>query len=103
VLIAFSRRGVAEIAIEVDFREQQRQVLEVLPDDRLLAARDPALVEPLRVLDDVLVVLQQQLGRQLRQIEQLGGERVMEAMDVVLVQPLPAPRRAGARPIPRIV
>ena len=60
------RLRVAEVAVEVDLGEEQRQVLEVLPDDRLLAARDAPLVQPLRVLDDVLVVLEQQLGRQLR-------------------------------------
>ena len=81
------RLGVAEVAVEVDLGEEQRQVLEVLPDDRLLAARDAPLVQPLRVLDDVLVVLEQQLGRQLRQVEELGRERVVEVMDVVLVQP----------------
>ena len=81
------RLGIAEVAVEVDFGEEQRQVLEVLPDDRLLAARDAPLVQPLRVLDDVLVVLEQQLGRQLRQVEELRGERVVEVMDVVLVQP----------------
>jgi hypothetical protein len=38
------------------------------------------------MLDDVLVVLQQQLGRQLRQVEELRRQRVVEVMDVVLVQ-----------------
>ena len=82
------RLRVAEVAVEVDLGEEQRQVLEVLPDDRLFAARDAPLVQPQRVPDDVLVVLQQQLGRQLRQVEELRRERVVEAMDVVLVQPL---------------
>ena len=57
------RLRVAEVAVEIDLGEEQRQVLEVLPDDRLLAARDAPLVQPQRVPDDVLVVLQQQLGR----------------------------------------
>ena len=39
------------------------------------------------MLHDVLVVLQQQLGGQLGQIEELRRERVVEMMDVVLVQP----------------
>ena len=51
------------------------------------AARDAPLVQPLGVLDDVLVVFEQQLGGQLRQVEELRRERVMEMMDVVLVQP----------------
>ena len=59
------RLRVAEVAVEVDLGEEQRQVLEVLPDDRLFAARDAPIVQPLRVLDDVLVVFEQQLGRQL--------------------------------------
>ena len=81
------RLGIAEVAVEVDLGEEQGQVLEVLPDDRLLAARDAPFVQPLRVLDDVLVVLQQQLGGQLRQVEELRRERVVEVVDVVLVQP----------------
>ena len=92
---------IAEVPVEIDLGEEQRQVLEILPDDRLLAARDPPLVQPLRVLDDVLVVLQQQLGGQLRQVEQLGRERVVEVVDVVFVQPFQALRCAGARPDPR--
>src|SRR5437867_3344171 len=39
------------------------------------------------MLDDGLVVLQQQLGGQLRQVEELRCERVVEVVDVVLVQP----------------
>ena len=81
------RLGIAEVAVEVDLGEEQRQVLEVLPDDRLLAARDAPLVQPLRVPDDVLVVFEQQLGGQLRQVEELRRERVVEVVDVVLVQP----------------
>ncbi len=50
--------GIAEVAVEVDLGEEQGQVLEILPDDRLLASRNPPLVQPLCVLDDVLVVLQ---------------------------------------------
>src|SRR5208337_3011599 len=79
--------GFAEVAVQVDFGEEQRQVLEILPDDRVIAARDAALVQPLSVPDNVLVVLQQQLGGQLRQVEELRRESVMETVDVVLIQP----------------
>ena len=37
--------------IEVDFREQQGQVLEVLPDDRHFAASDPWFIEQQRMTD----------------------------------------------------
>ena len=48
VVEAFSSAaGSLKVAVEVDLGEQQRQVLEVLPDDRLFAARDPALIQPL--------------------------------------------------------
>src|SRR3546814_20909762 len=51
----FQQRGwIAEIAIEIDLGEEQRQVLEILPDDRRLAAGDAALIQALSVLDDVL-------------------------------------------------
>src|SRR5665254_14456 len=76
-----------EIAVEVDLGEEQGQVLEVLPDDRLLAAREAPLVQPLRVPDDVLVVFEQQLCGQLRQVEEMRRERVVEVVDVVLVEP----------------
>ena len=62
------RLGIAEVAVEVDLAEKQSQVLEILPDDRLLAVRDPPFVQSLRVLDDVLVVFQQQFGGKLRQV-----------------------------------
>jgi len=38
------------------------------------------------VPDDVLVVLEQQLGGELRQVEELRRERMMKAVDIVLVQ-----------------
>ena len=78
---------VAEVAVEINLGEEQRQILEIFPDDRLLAARDAPVVQPLGVLDDVLVVFEQQLCGQLRQVEQLRRERVVEVVDVVLVQP----------------
>ena len=81
-------RGVAEVTIQEDIGKQQRQILKILPDDRLLAAGDPSLVQLMRVPHDVLVVFQQQFGRRFRQVEQLGSQRVMEAVDVVLVQAL---------------
>ena len=79
--------GIAEVAVQVDLAEEEGQVLEVLPDDRFFAPGDPPFVQPLGMLDDVLVVLQKQFGGQLRQVEMLGRERVVEAVDVVLVQP----------------
>ncbi len=45
-LIACQQRlRIAEVAVQVDLGEQQRQVLEVLPDDRRLAARVALLVQ----------------------------------------------------------
>ena len=61
--------------------------MEILPDDRRFAPRDPAVVQALGVFDDVLVVFQQQLGWQLRQVEQLRRQGVVEMMDIVLVHP----------------
>ena len=92
---------VTEVAVEVDLGEEQRQILKVLPDDRFLAARDAPLVQTLGVLDDVLVVFEQQLRGQLREIEELCRERVVEMVDVVLVQPFKRSRCAGARLVPR--
>jgi len=60
--------GVAEVAVKVDFGKEQSQVLEVFPDDGPVTARDPAFVKPLRVPNDVLVVLKQQLRRELGQV-----------------------------------
>ena len=76
-----------KVAVEVNLGEEQRQILEIFPDDRLFAARDAPVVQALGVLDDVLVVFEQQLRGQLRQVEELRRERVVEMVDVVLVQP----------------
>src|SRR5690606_8013864 len=80
--------GVAEVAVEVDLREQQRQVLEVLPDDRLFAPGDAPVVEALRERNDGLVVFQQLLVRQLRPVlrGQVQAQGVVEAVDVVRIQ-----------------
>src|SRR5690606_7463712 len=80
--------GVAEVAVEVNFREQQRQVLEVLPDDRFFAPGDAPVVEVLRDRNDGLVVLQQLLVRQLRPVlrGQVQAQGVVEAVDVVRIQ-----------------
>ena len=56
VQLCEQRLGITEIAFQVDLAEEQGQVLEVLPDDRLVAAGNPPFVQPLRVLDDVLVI-----------------------------------------------
>lgn len=56
---------VAEISIKVDFGEEEGQILEVLPDNRCLSARNSPLVETLCVLDDILIVFEQELGGQL--------------------------------------
>ena len=77
---------IPEVPVEIDLGEQQGQVLEVLPHHGLVAARKAPLVEPLRVPDDVLVVLQQQFCRQLRQVEELRRQGMVEAVGVVLVQ-----------------
>ena len=39
------------------------------------------------MLDDVLVVLQQKLSGELRQVEEFYCKRVVKVVDVVLVQP----------------
>src|SRR5690606_7968339 len=82
--------GVAEVAVEVDLREQQRQVLEVLPGDRLFAPGDATVVEVLRDRNDGLVVLQQLLVRQLRPVlrGKMQAKGVVESVDVVRVQSL---------------
>ena len=43
---ALGKQGarVAEVAVEVDLREDQREILEVLPDDRRLPSRHAPLV-----------------------------------------------------------
>src|SRR5690606_29431920 len=71
--------GISEIAVQVDFSKQKRQVLEILPDDRFVTSRDPPLVKLLGMPHYVLVVLQQQFSRQFCQIEKLSREGVVEA------------------------
>ena len=78
---------IAEVAVQVNLGEEQSQVLKILPNDRLLAVGDPPFVQLLRVPDNVLIILQQQLGGQLRQVEVMRRECVVEAVDVVLVHP----------------
>ena len=74
--------GVTEEAVEVDFGEEQREVLEILPLQRL----GSLLTERQRVLDDVLVVAEQRVAGELLVLpEQL--HLVQELVDVVLVQP----------------
>ena len=58
--------GVTEKPVQVDLREEQRQPLEILPADRLIAP----LVKSKRVLDDVLVVAQQHVAGKLLQLPQ---------------------------------
>ena len=79
---------VAKISIQVDLGKKKRQILEILPGDRLFPTRDAPVVEAQSVLHDVLVVFEKQLRGQLCQIEELRGERMMKMMDVVLVQAL---------------
>jgi hypothetical protein len=68
-----------------------------------LAARDASLVQPLCVPDDVLVVLEQQVRRQLCQIEELRRQCMVEVVDVVLVQTFEAlVRRCSARSSKRL-
>jgi hypothetical protein len=63
--------------------------------------RETPLVQPLRVPDDVLVVFEQQLCWQLRQIEELRRQCMVKVVDVVLIETFQASRGAGARPVPR--
>jgi len=70
--------------------------LEVLPNDRFLSDRDSPVIQALGVLDYVLVVFKQKLGRQVCQVEELRSERMMEMMDVILIQPLQL-RRCSAK------
>ena len=83
------RTRVAEPAVEVDLGEEQGEVLEVLPDDRGLAAGDALLVEAGGDGDDRLIVLKKRLVRQGRPPlpGQVQAQGAMEAVDVVLVQP----------------
>ncbi len=62
--------GIAEPAVEIDLREEERDVLEILPPDGL-AATLPVVVQCLRVADDVLVISQQ---RRVRQVRALHGD-----------------------------
>lgn len=77
---------IVEVAVEIYFREQQRQVLKILPDNRALAARQSPLVQALRVPDDILIVFQKQVVRQRLQLFGLVDQRRMETMDIVLVE-----------------
>jgi hypothetical protein len=38
--------------------------------------------------DDILVILQQDLGRKMRQIVELCGQGVVKVMDIIFIQPL---------------
>ena len=48
-----------EIPVEIDFREQEGEILKVFPDDRVFAAEKAGFVQPLGVANDVLVVVEQ--------------------------------------------
>ena len=82
------RFGITEIAVQVDLTEKQGQVLEVLPNDR---GSSPRVI---RLSFNRCVCLtmfwsysSSNCGGQLRQVEVVRHERVVEAMDVVLVHP----------------
>ena len=79
-----------EVPVQVDLREEQREVLEVLPRDRTQAPRDASLVEAPGHRRDRLVVRQEHIVRQARSAprRQVHAQRLVEAVDVVLVQPL---------------
>jgi hypothetical protein len=81
------RIWITEISIEINLGEQQSQILEIFPDDRRFAAYDTTFIQTLGMLDDILIVFEQKLRRQLFQVEQLRGERVVEVMNIVLVHP----------------
>src|SRR5581483_6791270 len=76
----------AEIPVQINLGEEQRQVLEVLR-----VKERPPVVPPFRdlppVAHDVLVVGQKQIVGQLRPVEE-QPQVVVEAGDVVLVKPL---------------
>src|SRR5690606_16388587 len=82
------RCRIPKVPVEIDLREQQGQVLEVLPDNRLFAAHYPALVEAQGVPHDVLVVFEKKFCRELREIEQLRCQRMVKPVNVVLIKPL---------------
>ena len=79
---------IAKILIQIDFSEQQRKVLKILPHQTFFAARDSWFVQGKRVANNVLIVFQQRFCCHLCQVEQLFGQRVVEPVDVVYVQPL---------------
>ena len=83
------RPRIAEPAVKVDLGEEQGEILEVVPDNRGLAAGDALLVEVGGDGDDRLIVLQQRLVRQGRPPlrGQVQAQGAMEAVGVVLAQP----------------
>ena len=76
--------GVPEIAVEVNFGEQQPQILEVFPTDRL---RPPG-ADGLGVADDVLIVGQQPVAVESLVRERPGGNDVIKPGNVVFVHAL---------------
>ncbi|MBT9136907.1 MAG: hypothetical protein DDT34_01993 [Firmicutes bacterium] len=82
------RLRITEVAVEINLDKKQGQVLEVLPNYRLLAPQGPLGIHGQRVANDVLVE-----GKQLiladawQRNRDLIDQRMMEAVDVVLVQP----------------
>ena len=82
------RFGVMKITVKIDFSEEQGEILKILPDNRLLATRDTPLVQPLRMANNILVVLQQQFSRKLIYIKMLRGQRMVKMVDIMLIKPL---------------
>ena len=72
---------VTKETVQIDLSEQQREILEILPAERL----GSLVAEYQRVPDDILVVAEQRVtGKRFVLPEQL--HLVQELMDVVLIQ-----------------
>jgi len=80
---------VAEVPIEINLGEEQRQVLEVLRVEEGPGVVSP-LRDPLPMVHDVLVVGQKQIIRKIRSLLRwdIEAKGVVEASHVVLVEAL---------------
>ena len=78
-----------EIPVEIDFREQEGEILKVFPDDRVFAAEKAGFVQPLGVADDVLVVVEQLRGGEpCAKRGAVENDRLVELVDVVGIESL---------------
>jgi hypothetical protein len=74
---------VAEIAVKIDFREKQGEILEILPGN----SRLPSATHLQAMADNVLVILQQNILVQLLPVKEPAGKEMVKTGDIVLVRP----------------